>query len=81
MNTSAVIKPITVFATDVRFSNEVIQVYLSDGRVVSVPIEWFPALRDATEEQRNKWRLIGRGVGIHWEEIDEDLFVDGLLKH
>lgn len=81
MNTSAVIKPITVFATDVRFSNKEIHVYLSDGRVVSVPIEWFPALRDATEEQRNKWRLIGRGVGIHWEQIDEDLSVDGLLKH
>jgi len=54
-------------------------VQLSDGREVGVPLEWFPSLRDATADQRANWRLIGRGIGIHWEELDEDLSVEGLL--
>jgi hypothetical protein len=53
---------------------------LLDGREISVPLEWFPKLRDATEAERKKWRLIGKGVGIHWEELDEDISVDALLK-
>ena len=44
------------------------------------PIEWFPKLRDASKEERNNWRLIGGGIGIHWEDIDEDLSVAGLLQ-
>jgi hypothetical protein len=55
-------------------------VRLLDGREISVPLEWFPNLRDATNEQRKKWRLIGRGVGIHWGELDEDISVCALLK-
>jgi len=43
-------------------------------------MEWFPKLREATNEQRAKWRLIGRGVGIYWEELDEDISVSALLK-
>jgi hypothetical protein len=65
----------------VRFDTEHLYVQLSDGREISVPLEWFPALRDATKKQREKWRLIGKGVGIHWEELDEDISVAGLLKH
>ncbi len=42
-------------------------------------MEWFPVLRDSTEAQRMNWRLIGNGVGIHWEELDEDLSIAGLL--
>ena len=80
MNTS-VVKPITVFATEVRFDSEMLQIRLSDGREISVPLEWFPRLRNATTEQRNKWRLIGNGVGIHWEEIDEDISIAGLLGY
>lgn len=72
-------KPAAVFATDVRFDEETLRVQLSDGREISVPLEWYPRLRSATAEQRAHWRLIGRGVGIHWEEIDEDLSVAGLL--
>jgi hypothetical protein len=71
----------TVLATGVRFDADKLQVQLSDGREISVPLEWFPKLRDATEAQRANWRLIGTGVGIHWEEIDEDLSVAGLLRH
>ncbi|MBL7120137.1 MAG: DUF2442 domain-containing protein [Dehalococcoidia bacterium] len=79
MSTSKV-RAITVLATDVHFDAERMTVQLSDGREISVPVEWFPALRDATEEQRNRWRLIGKGVGIHWEDLDEDLSVEGLLR-
>ena len=78
MNTS--VKAITVLATAVRFDAERMHVQLSDGREISVPLEWFPTLRNASDKQRNNWRLIGRGVGIHWEDLDEDLSVEGLLR-
>jgi len=52
---------------------------LADGRTISVPLTWFPRLAHATPEERNRWRLIGKGEGIHWEEIDEDVSVEGLL--
>jgi len=54
-------------------------VHLEDGRSLSVPLEWFPRLRDATPEQRSHWRFIGPGTGIHWPDIDEDISVAGLL--
>lgn len=69
-----------VLAVDVHFRDDALHVRLSDGREISVPIEWFPRLRDATPEQRSNWRLIGRGVGIHWADLDEDLSVAGLLR-
>jgi hypothetical protein len=69
----------TSFATRVYFDAERIHVCLSDGREISAPLEWFPRLYHATDEQRQRWELIGRGVGIHWEEIDEDISVAGLL--
>lgn len=80
MNTSAV-KPIAVLATGIHFDAERMHVELSDGREIVVPLEWFPTLRKATDKQRNNWRLIGKGVGIHWEELDEDLSVGGLLQY
>jgi hypothetical protein len=79
MNISAV-RAVSVLATSIRFDAERMHVQLSDGREISVPLEWFPSLRNATDEQRNKWRLIGKGVGIHWEELDEDISVEGLLR-
>ncbi len=75
------VKPIGVFASNVKFDKYMLHVQLSDAREISVPLEWFPKLRDATDEQRANWRLIGKGVGIHWEDIDEDLSVEGLLRH
>lgn len=69
----------TAQATQVYFENERMYVRLSDGREISVPLEWFPRLYHATDEQRQDWELIGRGVGIHWEAIDEDISVAGLL--
>ncbi len=80
MSTLSVVSPTSVLATNIRFSEDALHVNLSDGREVSVPLEWFPRLRDATPEQRNKWRLIARGIGIHWEEIDEDIAVTTLLR-
>lgn len=80
MNTLAV-RPTTAFATDVWFDKEKLYVRLADGREISAPLEWFPKLRNATAEQRAKWRLIGKGVGIHWEDLDEDLSVAGLLGY
>jgi Protein of unknown function (DUF2442) len=55
-------------------------VALSDGREISVPLEWFPRLRDATLKQRKNWRLIAKGIGIHWEDVDEDISVATLLR-
>jgi hypothetical protein len=66
-------------AVDVRCSEDALHVRLADGREVAVPLEWFPRLRDATPEQRRHWRLLGGGVGLHWEEIDEDISVESLL--
>jgi hypothetical protein len=69
-----------VFAVDVWFAESKLFVRLADGREIGVPIDWFPRLRDASPEERSKWRLIGKGQGIHWETLDEDLSVVGLLK-
>ena len=80
MTTLNTISPTAVLATDVHFSEDAMCVSLSDGREVSVPMEWFPRLRNATSAQRRKWRLIGRGIGVHWEEIDEDIAVTTLLR-
>ena len=80
MSTSSVVSPTAVLAVAVRFSDDALIVTLSDGREVSVPLEWFPRLRDATPEQRNHWRLIARGIGIHWEDVDEDISVATLLR-
>ncbi|MBI2931715.1 MAG: DUF2442 domain-containing protein [Planctomycetes bacterium] len=67
-------------AVDVRFDAVRMRVRLLDGREVIVPLAWFPKLRDATSAQRRRWRLIGKGVGIHWDGIDEDLSVSALLN-
>jgi hypothetical protein len=64
---------------DVRVSDDTLTVDLSDGRTLSVPLAWYPRLLHATSEERNHWRRIGRGEGIHWPELDEDVSVEGLL--
>ena len=69
-----------VVAVDVSCSNDALTVVLDDGRTVSVPLVWFPRLLNATEKQRKDWEFIGGGVGIHWEEIDEDISVASLLN-
>jgi len=77
MSTSIVkVEPLAV---DVSFTKDSLHVVLADGRELSVPVEWFPRLRKATPEQRKDWRLIGGGIGIHWESVDEDISVESLL--
>jgi hypothetical protein len=66
-------------AMSVEFSGESIRLVLTDAREISAPIEWFPRLRDASDEQRANWRLIGGGEGVHWPDVDEDVSVNALL--
>jgi hypothetical protein len=67
-------------AIDVTVTDERLIVTLADGRELSAPLTWFPRLTEATDEQRRKWRLIGRGHGIHWPEVDEDVSIASLLR-
>ena len=66
-------------AESVTVTEDTLTVELSDGRTLSAPLAWFPRLIHATPEERNNWRLIGKGHGIHWKELDEDISVEGLL--
>ncbi len=66
-------------AANVLVSEDTLTVELSDGRVLSVPVAWYPRLTHGTAAERNNWRLIGAGHGIHWPELDEDISVEGLL--
>jgi len=77
MSTSAV--KIEPRAVEVTCTTDALHVRLADGRELVVPLEWFPRLRKASPEQRARYRLIGDGVGIHCSELDEDIFVEGLL--
>jgi hypothetical protein len=62
---------------DVSFDENVMWVALSDGRTLGVPLAWFPRLLRATQEERNAYRISSRG--LHWEALDEDISVAGLL--
>jgi hypothetical protein len=66
-------------ARGVRFGDGVLIVELVDGRTLTVPLEWYPRLDHASERERSNWQLIGKGQGIHWSLLDEDLSVEGLL--
>ncbi|MCH2556566.1 MAG: DUF2442 domain-containing protein [Alcanivorax sp.] len=72
MSTSASAKAVT-------FDNETMWVELTDGRALGVPLAWFPRLLHATSEQRAACRISYTGQGLHWEELDEDISVAGLL--
>jgi hypothetical protein len=61
-------------AVDVTVKDDHIVVILADGRELAAPLAWFPRLVDAAADQRENWRLIGRGHGIHWPDVDEDIF-------
>lgn len=66
-------------AQKVTVTEDTICVDLSDGRSISAPLAWFPRLKHASSAERKRWRLIGRGTGLHWDDIDEDISVEGLL--
>lgn len=65
---------------DVNFTDDTLSVRLMDGRTISVPLVWYPRLLNATKQQRENWQIAGGGYGIYWEEIDEDLNTEGLLR-
>ena len=78
MPTSAV--KLDATAVDVTVTDDRLVVILADGRELAAPLLWFPRLLEATDGQRRNWRLIGRGQGIHWPDIDEDISVASLLR-
>ena len=66
-------------AESVTITEDALTVELSDGRTLSVPLAWFPRLLHATPEERDNWRFVGKGQGMHWEDIDEDISIENLL--
>ena len=72
-------KPQEARALQVSVTDDELAVDLLDGRTVVVPLAWYPRLGHGTRQERNRWRLIGRGLGIHWPDLDEDISVEGLL--
>jgi Protein of unknown function (DUF2442) len=65
---------------NVCFTEETVSVDLMDGRIITVPLVWYPRLLSATLDQRANWKICGGGYGIHWEDIDEDLSTEGMLR-
>ena len=78
MNTSTI--ELRAKAERVDVDDDMLTVTLEDGRTVGVPLAWYPRLLHGTRTQRRRWRLIGRGEGIHWPDLDEDVSVEGLIK-
>ena len=68
--------PVALFAA---VTEQTLSVELSDGRSLSVPLAWFPRLRHATSEERSNWRPVGKGEGLRWDDLDEDISVESLL--
>ncbi len=71
--------PTTALAKSVECDAEMLKVTLTDGRILCVPLIWFPLLYEATPSQRNKCEIGGGGLSLHWPEIDEDLSIAGLM--
>jgi len=71
--------PTTALAKSVEFADDLMHVHLTDGRIVSVPLIWFPTLHAATPEQRQRYRIGAGGRGLHWPDLDEDLSAAGLM--
>src|SRR4051812_11071107 len=71
--------PTTALAKNLDFDTDMMRVHFTDGRILAVPLAWFPALSAATPSQRNRYEIGGGGVSLHWREMDEDLSVAGLM--
>lgn len=76
---STVIDLQTLYAANVKVTDDTLIVDLSDGRSLSVPLAWYPRLLHGTPRERQNWRFIGDGEGIHWEALDEDISIEGLI--
>jgi len=70
----------TISAEQVRFDDHTLWVDLSDGRTIGVPLAWFPRLLHASPEERRQYRISATGRGLHWDALDEDISVAGLLE-
>lgn len=79
MSTSSVATEMAA-AKNVRVTDRALVVELQDGRVVSVPLAWYPRLAEGSPGERRRWELLGPGIGIHWPDLDEDISVEGLLQ-
>jgi Protein of unknown function (DUF2442) len=71
--------PTSALAKAVECDDEMMRVTLTDGRILAVPLVWFPALQDATLAQRRRYEIGGGGVSLHWPELDEDISIAGLM--
>jgi hypothetical protein len=71
--------PVTALAKSVEFDEEMMRVIFTDGRVLSVPLVWFPRLRAAAPAERARCEIGGGGISLHWPDLDEDLSIAGLL--
>lgn len=76
MNTAVTIEPRII---SVEIADDSITAFLEDGRTISVPLAWSWRLSEASIEQRNNFEIIGNGIGIHWQDIDEDISAEGML--
>ncbi len=65
---------------EVALTDEALSVTMKDGRIITVPLAWYPKLLNATPAQRQNWKIAGGGYGIHWPDLDEDLSTEGLLR-
>ena len=79
MNYRRAFQPTTALAKAVHFDEEMLYVTLMDGRLIGVPIIWFPLLHEASAEERERYEVGGGGISLHWPDIDEDISVAGLL--
>ena len=71
--------PVTALAKSVKFTKSMMQITFTDGRVLGVPLLWYPTLHAATAAQRNQYEIGGGGISLHWPELDEDLSIAGLM--
>src|SRR5438445_8789488 len=67
-------------AKNVKVTERALVVELHDGRVVSVPLSWYPRLAAGSVAERKRWELLGPGTGVHWPDLDEDISIEGLLQ-
>ncbi len=68
-----------VKAQSLSITEDALIIDLADGRTISVPLVWYPRLWHGSAQERQNWRWLGEGVGIHWPDLDEDISIAGLL--
>ncbi len=77
--TTLVLDSSSLKATSVQVTQDSLSAELADGRSISVPLAWYPRLLSATAEERNRFRFIGAGEGVHWPDLDEDISIEGIV--